>query len=460
MPPLDRAESMIDVLILLIFVTIVIICVHSLLLSGRNIFEPIYFFLMGYFGVFVLQAYKGRKELLPFYGEDHISYCLFIAWFALIVFYVGYRSRFAKRLPLRLPQPPAKWPPGRLVPYALFLLILGLSGQLLFISQSGGAETYFTASRGAGAFQSSTAYIYAAKWLLVPAFAILFIEIARKGASRRVTYIAYFTAILFFLYQIWIGQRSGVFLMGVAILAWYYLPRLKTTKLPLMKISIVVTLVFMLVGFVAKFRGNIYLGSDFTELKYFADKSPEEQLVSLFSSIIKPTKTSFNSEVDGYFGTLNVVPDQVGYDYGKYYLRYSYCWIPRLIWHNKPYVKDTIRNLVDAVSAMYCGTNTMLGMYYYNFGLFGIFLGSFVTGICLGALEYWRKLRPDNYGVLLVYLLFFQWGRGVVMSEGLLGGLETTIPFSVMPILGAFWYLKLKKKQTNTMSRNFIQHVV
>lgn len=444
---------MIDVAIILIFLTIIAIAVHSLTLSGKNIFEPIYFFLMGFFGVFVLQVYEGREFLLFYFNEDFISYCLFIAWLSLLFFYIGYRSSYAKRLPLKLPHPPAIWPKGKLIPYGIFLLLLGIIGQIFFIMQSGGAEEYYSTARGAGNYEGSTAYIYFAKLMIVIAFPILYIEIARKSASRFTIIFTYITTVLYFLYQVYIGQRSGVFFVGVSVLAWYYLPRIRTSKLPISRVGIVIMLTFLVVGFVAMFRGEFHLGSEFVSTREFFEKDIDEQLDMLvFKGLVRAggsDESFYTSELAGYLQTMEAVPDLVDHDYGRLYIRYFYAWIPRILWPDKPSWRDSIKELIDTAPAMYCGTNTMLGTYYYNFGLVGILFGSFVTGICLGALEYWRKSQPSNYGILLIYLVFFQYGRGVVMVGGILGGLELVIPFVVLPVMGAFLYLNLSGKSSS-----------
>ncbi len=436
---------MIDFFVILNLATVILILIHSIKLSGRNFFEPIYYFLLGFAGVFVVQVYTGQDEIMAARDGYYIFLALFLSWFSLLLFYAGYRSRIAKNIFLKLPQPPRDWKPGKLIPYGLFLIVVGIAGQLYFISFSGGAEKYFGTFRGAGAYETTTAYIYRLQWLAIPGLAILFVEIARKSYPV-VKPLCYGFALFYLAFQFWSGQRSAIFLLTISILAWYYLPRIARVKIPLARILLGGILALSLVGFVANFRNEFYLGSDFDNAKYFFKQTPLEQAEKIYTALIKGGKeTVISGEFDGFIQTLEAVPDHIGYDYGHYYTKYLYQWIPRIIWPKKPTIKGEMREFIEFVPAFDHETITMFGMYYLNFGLFGVFICSFVTGIFLGGLEYWRKSDVGNLGILIIYLVFFQIGRTFLMVAGIFEDLDMIVPFSLLPCLGAFWYLKGKR---------------
>lgn len=449
---------MIDTLVLLIFLTVAAIVCHSLFLSRRNIFEPIYFFLMGYVGTFVLQPFFGQEELVAIYKPEHIEYCLIIAWAALVVFYWGYRSMLAKKIFLTIPQPPESWPPGQSIPYALFVLTLGFTSYSLFIAQSGGAERFFSHARGLGNYEGSTAYLWYGRALLFPALAMLFIEANRPSSSRNLKLFTYGFAVAFLLYQVWIGQRSYVFLMGISFLSWHYLSGFKVEKLPLLKNIIAIIGVMLLVGFVANFRTDFYLGSDFSNVKKFSEKSLSDKLaISFFGVLEGGIETLARGEFSGYVGTLQVVPELIPFDFGKPYLIYTYHWIPRLYWPEKPNLRKSDLDFKKLVPAAEHGTITMLGFYYRHYGLLALFLGSFITGVVLGGIEYWRKFNSESLGVLLVYMLFFPHGRSVLMISGIFMGWDLLLPFTLLPILGLFAYLKSKRNRNIYQSPSLVK---
>ncbi|EGV20684.1 hypothetical protein [Thiocapsa marina] len=441
---------MFDVILTLIVCTVIAIILHSISISGRNPFEPIYYVLIGYIGVFVLQGFQGRMVLPYIYDTEFLSYSLFLAWMSLVLFYLGYRSGFARRVPLRLPKAP-DWQPGALVRYGTILFFIGVVSQVIFISQSGGAEQFYSQARGAGNHAGSTAYIYVAKTLLYIALPILFIEAARGSLSAPIRFSVYFVTAVLFVYQVYIGQRSGVFLMGVSILAWWYLPRMVINQIPMGRILLIIASILILVGFTALFRTEFFVGSDLDRTKQFFEQELADQLREMMVTGLLggggTDQFSHGNELSGYLQTLNVVPDRVGHDFGAAYLRYSYHWIPRMVWPDKPVVADSMRELIDAAPALISGTNTMLGSYYYSLGLIGLVLGSLVTGVVFGALEYWRKLYPRCDSILLVYLVLFAYGRTVVMAGGILAGLDTLLPFVILPIGIAFWILRRDERR-------------
>lgn len=394
-----------------------------------------------------MQIYFNQEELLAARGEDIVCLTVFLSWIALILFYAGYRSRFAKSLYLRLPQPPREWTPGTLLPYGFFLVILGIAGQLYFIFLSGGTQTYFSEARGAGAYDTTSAYIYKLQWLCVSGFAILFIETARKP-DLVFKIVTYSLAVCFLVFQFISGQRSGVFLMALNLLAWHYLPRITTIKIPIVKTIVVTLLALSLVGFVASYRNEFYVGSDFKQSGKFFEKTFAEKAQQIYDGLIQAGgKTVINAEFDGFLQTLEAVPDIIDYDFGRYYTKYLYHWIPRSMWPEKPTIKEPMRDFIAVVPAFHHETITMLGMYHLNFGFAGIFFGSFLTGVVLGGLEYWRKHDLGNLGILLIYLVFFQIGRTFLMVGGMFEDLETYVPFFLLPCLGAFYYLKIMQKR-------------
>jgi len=442
------------ILVTLIFLTIIVIGYHSYKKSYKNIFEPVYYVLVGYFLIFVSQYLARRDSLLLYFGEEHVVYCLVIVLVSILIFYSGYRSRIAKKLSDLLPKPPKKWRPGVLIPYGFFLCFLGLLGYIYFINQSGGPVEYFSVPRGGGAYEESTAYFYGAKWLLLPGLVILITELRHKRKrSDLINLITFSIAVFYFLYQIFIGQRSGIFAVGLTLLAAYLLPQNKYLKIKIKNTILFGIIIIVFIGFVSLFRGEFYIGSPLEGVKEFFKKPFYIQIQDLIieGTLKGGTSESFEgNEITMYMTYIKIIPEYVDYDYGKFYLQYLFHWIPRIIWTGKPNLQLEKKFEIERV----IGTShisgpavTMLGMYHLHFGIPGIIFGVFFTGVILGALEYWRKLNPNNYGILLIYIMFSMSGLGAVVSNGLLAGLPDKMLWSFFPILGAFIFIKLKTRR-------------
>lgn len=420
------------IIITILIITIILIGCHSYSISQKNIFEPIYYFLIGCFYVYIIEYLIYRKVLLTFFGDSHVAISLIIVWISILIFYAGYRSKFSKRLAKKLPVPQVNWRPGALIPYGIFLTILGISGYFFFIKQSGGISEYFSAPRGKGAYEENTAYLYGAQWLLNPALIILIVEISRMRLARFLKIFVYIFAVSYFGYQIFIGQRSGVASVGLLLLSSYYLPNQRFNRLKLIKLFPAVFIIIIATGFVSKFRGEIYVGSTFEGIRDFIQNPFSVQVSELFVST--PTGGGadwYGAEITMYMNYLRVIPKYVDYDYGEFYLGYLTIWIPRILWPNKPFLgekkKIELENVIGT-SHVSGPAVTMLGMYHLHFGIPGIIIGMFLSGILLGAIEYWRKYNPDNYGVTLIFLVSFTLGLSVV-SNGFLAGLHFWVPF-------------------------------
>ncbi len=306
------------------------------------------------------------------------------------------------------------------------------------------------------ALMRAAQHIYSTKWLMSPAIAILIVEVMRMKYAKHLRVLVFFISLLYFGYQIWIGQRSGVIGVGLLLLASYYLPDKKFNKLKMKKVILISFIILICAGFVSKFRGEVYLGSTFEDLKDFINKPLSTQLSELFIAL--PTgggsPSWYGAEITMYMNYLRVIPAYVDYDYGEFYLGLLTHWIPRIIWHNKPYLGERKKGELESV----IGTShvsgpavTMLGMYYLHFGIPGVLIGMFLTGIFLGAIENWWKFNCDNYGVLLIYLMVFTLGLSVI-GNGFLAGIHFWFPFYVLPVIIGLIYLRFryKKVRANT----------
>jgi hypothetical protein len=258
-----------------------------------------------------------------------------------------------------------------------------------------------------------------------------------------------------FLYQVWIGQRSGVIGVGLAMLAAYYIPRKRLPRLAVC--AGLFLIIFALVGFIGKFRGELHTGSNFQEMTKFKESGPSQKAKEIYEGVAYAGLNEDSIQLVGmYYAYLKVIPSRVGYDFGYEYLRYTVIWIPRLLWPERPdYRAWKAEELKNAAGVNHTSgpVATMLGMYYLNFGMVGIIGGCFITGLLLGTLERWRRLYPDNHGVLLAFVFLHRVGWGWVIIHGFLGQLEGFLPWTLTPLIIAFIYLKWKFPQQKIKGR-------
>lgn len=217
-------------IVIQLFVSILILW-HNYYKNGFDITQPIYYYLIAYIGLYSLQAWGLIDIASNYYREDILIKSLLLAIVGLVMFYLGYASHLSLNIARSIPTPtPTPLTEQRLINLGLFWILIGIIGQVVFIERSGGIEVYFSVARGFGAYKENTAYLYLLKWVIFPGLVIGFVAIASGYVAQWKKIILYLTGIGFWLFQVIAAQRSGVIMVGILLLACYYLP--KKRKIP------------------------------------------------------------------------------------------------------------------------------------------------------------------------------------------------------------------------------------
>jgi hypothetical protein len=444
---------MIELFISSFLITLLAIALHSYSISKKNLFEPIYYILAGYFALFVLQAYQVRKILTYWHSEETINYGFLIAWLSIIIFYFGYRSKITKRLAKKIKVPDAL-PKGILLKPGLVFICIGIIAQLYIFSLAGGIESFYSEPRGVTNYATGGGYLYSIPLLIQVGLIILLVE-AFKGSIRGIKrYLLYALSIFYVLYTAWMGSRSATFFVGLSIMAAVVMGRKRLEEISTKKTILAVLILVLLTGFVAKFRDEFYFGSEYPGIKSFLEEPAKEQALDLFFAPLGGREShifSERTEISMYLYYVSIFPDYINYDYGYTYSQFFFLWIPRSIWPEKPYRSEWgIINDIYSMLGFAHGRGpgvTMLGMYYMHLGIIGVLIGMYITGIVLGFLEYWRKQNPDNCFILICYLLFFSIGTTAMLGSGILYWLPVLLPFKILPLFLISFYLKKKQKK-------------
>jgi hypothetical protein len=421
---------------------------HNYYKNGFDITQPIYYYLIAYIGLYSLQAWGLIDVASNYYGEELLLKSLLLAIVGLVVFYLGYASHLSLNIARSIPTPtPTPLTEHGLINLALFWILIGIIGQVVFIDKSGGAEVYFSVARGLGAYKENTAYLYLLKWVIFPGLVIGFVALASGYVARWKKLFLYLTGIGFWLFQVISGQRSGVIIVGILLLACYYLP--KKRKIPVGSALFVFLIVFYVTGLICLFRGEIFWGSSFQGVKTYFNNPFEKQFKDLSRGYVGAggDKNAPTREFLMYLNFVNILPDKVEYAYGRLYADYLFNWIPIKIWPNRiSLFQEYKAQLSHGIPFSTRGAVfTILGEYYLNLGIPGIILGCYVTGLLLGILFQWKFLHPNNPGVLIVFLSFFQIGGMWVICHGILGNLDRVLPFTCIPVASALLLMRKSK---------------
>lgn len=442
--------------LLLITITALTIWFGWLELKRNNFdyFQLIFIFLITYWFIYVFKFFQLRAFIFENFPYDLIIEGLVKVLVGLIAFYLGYRSLWAHRVAARLPKAPEQWPSGGLFPYALFLFIIAVLGEYIFIQRSGGIEYFYSVARGMGDYKNNTAYLYSLKWLSVPASAIILIEIYMNKMGGWRKYLGWTLIAGAVAYQFSMGQRSGVLMFGLIFVAVTYYSN-PQKPFNLLKLLLLFIPFYLAIGYLGLCRDDLHLHSRFTNTQELFEKGIASSISKMNENFlwtgVKPKSTFRSYAHKGpviYLSVLDVAPRVVGYNYGIHYSNYLIHWIPRLVWPDKPFWGAAyFRKLEIAMGTSLRGPMlTVLAYFQANLGMVGIILGMLLTGMGLSIFYNWFKKHKSKKGALTIYLLLIPYPVFTVFGYGIFYGWSHLFPFFFLPAIGGFWYLNLFKE--------------
>jgi hypothetical protein len=406
-----------------------------------DLLQHIYLLLFGYLGVYGVELYFAQQWMRQEIPEETILLANTLPSLGLVAILAGYRfglrrfpglvQRYATR-EIRL---------SRIVVYGTLVSLVGIAGELYFIKLSGGVATYFSRARGLGNYEGSTAYISAARWLLTPGIAILI------GAATRVRRRSLYGLLgafwtLAFGYNLVMGQRTGVIVYLVLGLGAYRV--LRRTKPGIAALASVLFMALVLAGALDETREDFYLGSNFNKVHALLSRPVNEVLADTISGHFvqtAPGNSERNAQIEAqlYVRYLDILPQQVSYDHGQFYVQYLVAWIPRILWPTRPdYQLEEKNRILDVLGTCHiCGpTPSILGMYWMHFGFVSVVLLCFFTGVFYAFFDANGRFQPyRNPITLAIYLSIAGTAAKAAIFLGPLAEFPTWAPYVALPLV-------------------------
>lgn len=150
-----------------------------------------------------------------------------------------------------------------------------------------------------------------------------------------------------------------------------------------------------------------------------------------------------NDTFDNMIALMEMVPAEMGYQYGTFYLRVIMNFIPRAIWSEKPVSTEggVIRRWVipDGSGGLPPGD---MGSFYINAGIPGIVIGAIIYGVLL-KLTYWTLYQNRNS---LLALFAFALVMAHLIPYGLVNNALIAFLEDVVLLLPAFAVVFLRKR--------------
>jgi oligosaccharide repeat unit polymerase len=242
-------------------------------------------------------------------------------------------------------------------------------------------------------YRESTAYLYYGVDLMVPAVIIAFI-LRRKSPYFKVI----FFSMLFISMYIFMGlyARYRFIAMILSIFFLYYIQKDKRPKV----FNVLLTIPLVLIGFALTgiFRGILKTGIDF---RILLEAIKNEGLILRFLS-----SQGDAAMFDFLVLYFQEIPKNINYLYGLGFLQIFIHPIPRIIWESKP-IQPSAYFMSEILPKFYkfgVGfASSIFGDLYWNFGLIGIIVGMFLTGLFLKTVYLWFIKNKDILSFQIIY---------------------------------------------------------
>lgn len=367
-------------------------------------FEPIYLWVILYSFLYFAKPLIQLLTHENFWsGAETLNLTILLSILGIVAFYAGYYGKLGSQLAKKIPLLPAKLSPKRLALTAWGFILLGFWGLNYYIQTSGGWLVFWQKPHGLGGQAlKTTAYIYELPELMVIGF-LLLVEIFLEkvvGQKQKAKFGDWSTLILGALggvgiYTIIWGSRTLYSWIGLAIIILYFLKR---GIRPTLKMALGVTLtLFIFLSAVPIYRQYVHLGSDW---KAFQNNFT---IKSIFRTAFNP-----GDEFTTYLAEVKLVPEFVPYDYFRIYTGLLIHPIPRLIWPDKPTLFNRQWDEFLPKSGLGWGSaESFLGDLYAQLGIWGIAIGSFLSGVLWKFFYAYLLQGISRRSVILLYAVVF-----------------------------------------------------
>lgn len=303
-------------------------------------FAPIWLFLAGFTQVYVVQAISYRDYALRVRGEEITTAANARALWALVWFLAVYYSGIGKFLARRIPKVPAAWSEGLVVGLSPLLLLWGLTcaGLAMKVGFKQGDQVYVSAEANL-LLQFPTVQLVAA---------VLLIVTGRQPSKPRpyLTWIGVATALSYTLIWMFYGRRSHALFGILTCVAALYLPRFRRPSLGMLTSTAFIGCLVVALSLGWRGYRNQNENAGWSQFGQFVSQFDMSSILVSLNLKENPghaglaTREALSRETEEYGGFLLMmatVPQRSPHDFGESYIRLISTYIPRFIWHDKPY---------------------------------------------------------------------------------------------------------------------------
>jgi len=390
----------------------------------ENLFEPITFVLIPYFGYISSSLYAilaRNGTILGFSTPNdkatmYLNLALVYSILGLLSFYIGYFWKKKKTSSIKSAQAnyEAYNNSKYIKEYAKIkwilwgASILGLLGYLVFIQSVGGLEVYWQFINRRSAVGGTRYFLALTQFL--PITGLIFLAYSLK--LRRNPIWAYLYLFVTTLILLSLGARLPMVLVWSSVLIiWWFTGKQK--RIPVTRFLILVILAIIIMIGMRSYR---FISIDLRHTNISEIYDELNQYYTPQKIIENTVATRDFTDINIFAHIIAVAPSQIDYQLGKSFISLPLYAVPRTIWPDKPPRLDVyIYNQLFEISNTTAIPPGIITELYLNFHILGIILGMFIFGwsaawvyhVLINSLNKGSIMGLVLYALLCVYYLMY-----------------------------------------------------
>jgi len=340
----------------------------------------------------LLQPFQNKEAWIELRGADTFEQVLAMFVMVGLAAWAGYTRPAALSAARRIPIIGKREFPPRYPLIGLACIAVGVLAYLEIIAASGGWERYISQSRTATNYQEISGYLVNLTTIIPVGLLILMGYTFSRRNALTVKVLVVASTAAYSLWCIYTGARSGVIAMAIIVLGAVWGGKKRNPPIAVILIA-AVTVVFF-VGFLKRYRGELYGGS------WHSDLPITEVVRGSFDSYSDRSETGgldVGSEFGMALAAAEIVPTSLDFDRGYMLLEIFTRGIPRAIWPDKAYPEGESWDKFHRTAGTSSWVNNagfisgpapgLVGKYYYMFGWPGLLFGAAWSGFLLRLLK-------------------------------------------------------------------------
>lgn len=424
-----------------------LIGLHALYLRARRrllFLDPLNMFWGGVLVCYVLQPLQFGDVFAAWHPPGLMEESLAWILFGLFFVVVGYEVRLGQRWGWRAPALPTRLNPRRVMIASAVFMGIGVGGYGLMIASAGGLEAWASVGRGGTDWEKVSGYVAVVAQLLPlgVTLSLFHVEMHRVAWPKRLCVWA--LGSLMWLWLVYEGTRSRTIVFTVTALAAFFLPRRKNPPAWLLGGGFASLL--LLTNFQATYRDR-FTALSFNLQEVDADEAYERVLpMPGRAGDRRSARAMRAAEFNCVMTVVELVPNEVPYNYGYGHLEIFTRPIPRMLWPDKVYPAAEAVFLLfskGGLSTTWIPTSkepllmgpalTFIGHWYSVGGPWALMFAGFVTGVLFRTIRALRDRAPDSEAGLLVFTSLLPIGFSDAAATPM--AWIFTIPFVAGPLL-------------------------